>query len=53
MSTRVKPRSSGAAARALSMRFKIGSKNAAVLPVPVSAHPIKSLPSMTIGMTAL
>ena len=35
------------------MRFRIGSRNAAVLPVPVSAQPIRSLPSMTIGMTAL
>jgi hypothetical protein len=35
------------------MRFRIGSRNAAVLPVPVSAQPIRSSPFMTIGMTAL
>ncbi len=31
----------------------IGSRNAAVLPVPVSAQPMMSSPLMTIGMTAL
>ena len=36
-----------------SMRLRIGSRNAAVLPVPVSAQPIRSSPFMTIGMTAL
>ena len=35
------------------MRFRIGSRNAAVLPVPVSAQPMRSSPLMTIGMTAL
>ena len=35
------------------MRLRIGSRNAAVLPVPVSAQPIRSSPFMTNGMTAL
>jgi hypothetical protein len=35
------------------MRFRMGRRKAAVFPVPVSAQPMRSLPSMTIGMTAL
>ena len=35
------------------MRLRIGSRNAAVLPVPVAAQPIRSSPFITNGMTAL
>ena len=40
-------------ARALSMRLRIGSTKATVLPVPVSAQPMTSWPPSAIGMTAL
>src|SRR5918995_1888950 len=53
MSTRVKPVSAGVSARAFNRRLRIGSTNATVLPVPVSAQPITSCPVIAIGITAL
>jgi hypothetical protein len=35
------------------MRLRIGSRKAAVLPVPVAAQPMRSSPFMMNGITAL